>query len=265
MERLKTDMSLTAEEAIERIKRLDGEINAIITVTEQRARESMESACHRREAGEELPLFGVPVAVKDNILVRGEKTTCASRMLENYVAPYDADAVERLERAGAVIVAKANLDEFAMGSTGKTSCFGPTRNPLDTRRTPGGSSSGSAAALAAGYTPLALGTDTGGSARLPAAWCGVWALKPSYGAVSRYGAVAFASSMDQICPMALDGDSLALLTDVIAGRDSRDATSVGLEKQCHGMRARLSGLSVAVPEEMLPAAQTRWGRRWRRL
>lgn len=239
-----------AEAALEKIEKTDGRINAVITVTRSRAQSAWEKTKKRLDAGEKLPLAGVPVIVKDNIFVDGEKLTCASHMLENFTAMYDAAAVTALERAGAVIVGKANMDEFAMGITGETSYFGATKNPLDTRFSPGGSSSGCGAALAAGYVDAALGSDTGGSARLPAAWCGVWALKPTYGAVSRRGLVAFASSMDQICPMAASGQMLAKLTDAVAVRDELDLTSTGLPSPCCGMKAELKGVKAAIPSEL---------------
>ncbi len=217
-------------DVLEAIDKTDPTINAFISVDPEQALERAESIDRRRAAGARLgPLAGIPLAIKDVICVEGGRTTCGSRILENFVAPYDSTVVARLRRADAVLVGKTNMDEFAMGSSTENSYFGPTRNPRDPDRVPGGSSGGSAAAVAAHETILAIGSDTGGSVRQPAAYCGVVGLKPTYGRVSRYGLVAYASSLDQIGPLAKDVEDAALLLGAIAGPDPRDSTSVNLK------------------------------------
>ena len=204
----------------------DDPLGAFITRTPDEALRGAESVAKRLKDGESLPLAGIPVAVKDNICVEGVRCTCASKMLEHFVPTYSATVWKRLERAGTVLVGKTNLDEFAMGSSGETSFFGGTKNPYDPARVAGGSSSGSAAAVAAGYAAAALGSDTGGSSRLPASFCGIVALKPTYGTVSRFGLVSFAPSLEQICPMTLTVGDAEMIYRVVSGADPRDMTSV---------------------------------------
>jgi aspartyl-tRNA(Asn)/glutamyl-tRNA(Gln) amidotransferase subunit A len=230
-----------------------GELNAVLTVTDTRARERAAAVDALPEAERaRLPLAGVPVAIKDNLCTRGIRTTAGSRMLDRFIAPYDATVVERLEAAGAVIVAKTNCDEFAMGSSNENSAFGPVANPWAHDRTPGGSSGGSAALVAAGVVPVALGSDTGGSIRQPASFCGIVGLKPTYGRVSRYGLIAYGSSLDQVGPMTRSvrqaGDVLA----VLSGTDPRDATTVAAPAfDVPGPEASLEGLRVGVPRALL--------------
>ena len=245
--------SLEVTEAVlSAIEAGDGEINAYISVETESAREQARAVDARRAAGEELgALGGIPVAVKDVICVNQGRTTCGSRMLSEFVAPYDATAVARLRAADAVLIGKTNMDEFAMGSSTENSHFGPTRNPRDPTRVPGGSSGGSAAAVAAHETILALGSDTGGSVRQPAGYCGVVGLKPTYGRISRYGLVAYASSLDQIGPLTKDVEDAALLLTAVAGHDERDATSVRMPvtDYCAGLDDGVAGLKVGLARE----------------
>ena len=239
--------------ALDRIATLDPPLNAFRTIAADKALARAAEIDARRN-NRNLLLLGVPIALKDNLCTKGIATTASSRILEGYVPPYNATVVDRLEAAGAVIIGKTNCDEFAMGSSTENSAFGPTRNPWATDRTPGGSSGGSAAAVAARMVPLALGSDTGGSIRQPAALCGVVGFKPSYGRVSRYGLLAFASSLDQIGPLATSVDDAALIMSVIAGHDTCDSTSANLPapgfeaavNDANGLR----GMRIGVPRHL---------------
>src|SRR5512134_3655206 len=224
-ERKLSSVELTTE-FINRIKTLNTTLNAFVTLDEGRSLEQARAADALIAADKAGPLTGIPVAWKDIFCAKGWLSTCGSRMLSNFVAPYDAHAVERFNQAGAVNLGKTNMDEFAMGSSNETSFYGPVRNPWDPQAVPGGSSGGSACAVAARLAPAATGTDTGGSIRQPAALCGISGLKPTYGVVSRYGMIAFASSLDQGGPMAKSAEDLALLLNVMAGFDPRDSTSL---------------------------------------
>ncbi|SFN03734.1 Asp-tRNA(Asn)/Glu-tRNA(Gln) amidotransferase subunit GatA [Thermodesulforhabdus norvegica] len=212
--------------SLERIREMNGLLNAFITVLEESSIEEAEKLDKNPELLKKLPLGGVPVAVKDCLCTQKVRTTCGSKILENFCPPFNATCVSRLREAGAVIVGKTNMDEFAMGSSTEHSAYGPSRNPWDTDRVPGGSSGGSAVAVASGMVPAALGTDTGGSIRLPAAFCGVVGLKPTYGRVSRYGLIEFASSFDQAGPITRTAKDAALMLQIIAGHDPLDSTSV---------------------------------------
>lgn len=215
------------DDSLRAIRARNEELNVFLFVDEEGAREAAGSIDERVAKGEDVgPLAGVPIAIKDNLCQRGIPTTCSSRILEGWRPPYSATVIDRLMAAGAVPVGKTNLDEFAMGSSTETSAFGPTRNPLDPSRVPGGSSGGSAAAVAADMTPFAIGSDTGGSIRQPAALCGLVGMKPTYGLVSRYGLIAFASSLDQIGPLAKTVTDAAMLLEAIAGHDPMDSTSL---------------------------------------
>lgn len=244
------------EEHLAVVARREPELHAFNLVTEDWAREVADAVDAAVSRGEDPgPLAGVPVVLKDNLCTRGVPTTCSSRILDGWRPPYTATVVERVLAAGGVPMGKANLDEFAMGSSTENSAFGPTRNPRDPSRVPGGSSGGSAAAVAAGFAPLALGSDTGGSIRQPAALCGVVGMKPTYGAVSRYGLVAFASSLDQIGPLAASVADAALLYEVIAGHDPADSTSIRqpLPPVAAGLDNGVEGLRVGVVEELAGA------------
>ncbi|MBS9402041.1 Asp-tRNA(Asn)/Glu-tRNA(Gln) amidotransferase subunit GatA [Halomonas sp. TRM85114] len=234
-----------------RIERLDGQLNCLITVTPEQALASADNADAARARGDTARLNGLPLAIKDLFCTEGVKTSAGSRMLDNFVAPYDATVVEKLKAAGTVSLGKTNMDEFAMGSSNENSFYGPVKNPWDPTAVPGGSSGGSAAAVAAGLVPAAMGTDTGGSIRQPAAFCGITGLKPTYGRVSRYGIIAYASSLDQAGPMARTAEDCAHLLGAIAGHDLRDSTSVarGVPNYTEELDAPLSGLKIGLPKE----------------
>jgi len=234
-----------------RIETVENKVNAYINLTRETAMAQAESADKKIAAGEDGALLGIPLAVKDLICVKDEPTTCASRILENFVAPYDATVTQKLKSAGAVIIGKTNMDEFAMGSSNENSFFNPTKNPWDLERVPGGSSGGSAAAVAAQECLASLGSDTGGSIRQPASFCGVTGLKPTYGRVSRFGLVAFASSLDQIGPMTKTAADAALLMNVIGGNDPRDSTSANVELPdfMPALDRDVRGMKMGIPKE----------------
>ena len=238
------------EKALARIADVDSSLNAFITVTAERALARARAVDRDQRTA---PLAGVPVSVKDNIVIRGVKTTAASRILAAFIPSYDATVVSRLEAAGAVVVGKTNCDEFAMGSTTENSTFGPSRNPWNPEHIPGGSSGGSAVAVAAGMSPLALGSDTGGSIRQPASLCGIAGLKPTYGRVSRYGLIAFASSLDQIGPLARTAYDAGLALSVLAGADPRDSTASQqpVADYTRSLGGDVAGVRLGVPRTML--------------
>ena len=239
------------QDALARIDAAQASLNAFVTVDAEGAIAAARAADAALAAGTAGPLAGVPIAHKDVLMTEGLRTTCGSRMLASFTAPYDAHVVERFAAAGTALFGKTNMDEFAMGSSNETSHYGPVRNPWDLQRVPGGSSGGSAAAVAARLTPAATGTDTGGSIRQPAALAGVSGLKPTYGVVSRYGMVAFASSLDQGGPLAKGAEDLALLMNAMAGHDARDSTSIErpVEDYTRSLRLSLAGLRIGLPRE----------------
>jgi aspartyl-tRNA(Asn)/glutamyl-tRNA(Gln) amidotransferase subunit A len=248
---------ITAEEYVnkcyERIKEVEDKIHAFITLTENIALEKAQEIDSRIRKNENVgSLSGVVVAVKDNICINDVRTTCASKMLENFISPYDATVIERLKSQDAILIGKTNMDEFAMGTSTEHSQFGPTHNPHDLDRVPGGSSGGSAASVAALETTISLGSDTGGSVRCPASFCGIVGMKPTYGLISRYGLIAYANSLEQISPIARNVADLALLTECIAGRDSKDSTSIdsGTQNLKNCLVDDVSGVKIGVPEEL---------------
>lgn len=240
-----------AREYINKIEKENADINCYVTVCEKEALLAAEKAQRMIDEGESSPLCGIPAGIKDNICTEGIRTTCASKMLENFIPPYSATVVERLKKQGAVVLGKLNMDEFAMGSSSEHSIFGPVRNPWNTKCVAGGSSGGSAAAVSADMACFSLGSDTGGSIRQPASFCGVVGLKPTYGLVSRYGLVAFASSLDQIGPLAKDVTDCALILNAIAGYDSMDSTSVKKESEDYtqDLEKGVQGLRIGLPKE----------------
>lgn len=261
-----------ADAFLDQIDRVEQKVHSFVSVDREDVKRRAQEVQKKIESGQLTgPLAGVPVAVKDNICTKGIKTTCSSRMLENFVPTYTAEAVRKLEEAGAVILGKTNMDEFAMGSTTETSYFGPTKNPWNQEHVPGGSSGGSCAAVAAEECPFALGSDTGGSIRQPSSFCGVVGIKPTYGTVSRYGLIAYGSSLDQIGPVARDVTDCALILETIAGHDPKDSTSIrrksydftsALTDDVSGMRIGIpkgyfgDGLDAEVGEKILEAVRT---------
>jgi len=248
-------LEVTSKEAtasvFKRIKEIESQVHAYVTLTEELAMQQAQEADTRIEKGEMTLLTGIPLALKDILCTNGIRTTCSSRILEKFIPPFDATVVSKLKAAGAVFTGKTNMDEFAMGSSTETSCFGVTRNPWDLDRVPGGSSGGSAAAVAAGECIAATGSDTGGSIRQPASLCGITGLKPTYGRISRFGLIAFASSLDQIGPMTKDVEDTAILLNFLCGHDPKDSTSINLPVPDYtlALKKDLKGMKLGIPDE----------------
>jgi len=236
---------------LDRCDSYNSKLNCYISLMPEKAIEQAKSADKRIREGSASPLTGIPLAHKDIFCTNGTKTTCASKMLDNFIAPYDATVVSRLNEAGMVTLGKTNMDEFAMGSSNETSYYGAVKNPWDTKRVPGGSSGGSASAVAAKLAPVATGTDTGGSIRQPSSLCGITGLKPTYGRVSRYGMIAYASSLDQGGPMTRTAEDAAMMLNAMAGFDKRDSTSVeeAVEDYTENLNKSLNGLTIGLPKE----------------
>ncbi|NDE35207.1 MAG: Asp-tRNA(Asn)/Glu-tRNA(Gln) amidotransferase subunit GatA, partial [Gammaproteobacteria bacterium] len=239
------------ESFLKRIERLDPSINAFITVTPEKALEAAKAADVALSEGTAGPLTGIPIAQKDIFCTEGVRSSCGSKMLDQFISPYNATVVDRLNAAGTVMLGKLNMDEFAMGSSNETSFYGPVKNPWNLETVPGGSSGGSAAAIAARLVPGATGTDTGGSIRQPASFCGITGIKPTYGLVSRWGMIAFASSLDQAGPMAKTAEDCAWLLEAMAGFDPKDSTSIERPKEIYsqGLDNSLQGLRIGLPKE----------------
>ena len=249
-----SSMELT-QHFLTRIKNLNPQLNSFVTVTTETALAQAQAADKRIAQGDATPLTGIPIAHKDIFCTKGIKTSCGSKILDNFIAPYNATVVERFNAAGTVLLGKTNMDEFAMGSSNENSFYGAVKNPWNTACIPGGSSGGSAAAVAARLALGATGTDTGGSIRQPAALCGITGLKPTYGRVSRYGMIAFASSLDQGGPLAQSAEDAAMLLNVMAAHDARDSTSINKETPDYTatLNNNLSGLKIGLPQEYFGA------------
>ncbi|QQY80198.1 aspartyl/glutamyl-tRNA(Asn/Gln) amidotransferase subunit A [Keratinibaculum paraultunense] len=242
------------EAHIDRLQKMEEDLNAFITISKEEALNAADIIDEKIKKGEKLgPLAGIPIGVKDNIITKDIKTTCGSKMLENFIPPYESTVVEKIKKADGIILGKTNMDEFAMGSSTETSYFGITKNPIDTQRVPGGSSGGSAAAVRAKEVAIALGSDTGGSIRQPASFCGVVGLKPTYGLVSRYGLVSLANSLDQIGTLGRNVTDVALLLNAIVGYDEKDSTSVNMDiiDYIEGLSEDVKGMRIGVPKEYL--------------